>query len=753
MIQIQRLLRSSADLKLFVWLYSGAIILGAAAAQVSYGWVVLVLLAVTGGYLGSRQPTLPEIRFLIVAGLLGIGMSGYSHYRLPQLTAQDMANYAPLKQAKVRVEIVDELKITRTHALSVIALASELLAPSATQVTGQVYVRIAPELWQPIADKIYPGVELELIGSLREPPQARNPGQFDFKNYLAQHGVFSSFYVEQVTIRTQPQNWLVDLRRKIVAAHVQTLGETKGKLLASLVIGSNAVALDPELKDKFSRVGLAHLLTASGMQVSLIIGTCLGFLRKQSAYWQAGITGSILLLYLLLTGGSPSIIRAGFMGYFALAGLIYTNIKNTQLAEEPITGLAEGAIQPLETLSVAAAVLLLWNPLWINDVGFQLSFLATAGLMISATPIADYLPFLPSPIASSIGVSVAAALWTLPLQLQTFGYLSTYALPVNFGIAIVIDLVTILGFISSLLCLVWLQFTVLLNIPLSFCLELLIQLVNFFWSLPGSVFYPGALTGLQVVILYMLLSLFHIPTTLPAQSWTLSGCGAVILFAPSLLPLRPAVQFTIFDVRAPAQAAILETENQVIVFSNLEEKATNYTLMPYLLERGQTQVNEIIPLDKLDPKGLALLAGKKSLSNSSGITLKHPTTTLTTQTVLRLANQTFVRVLSLEPQALIIETQAGRVLYLGKSSAVQQRDLLDHYPLEFNKINWIWTSNKFLTNAWFTLPELQGVLATNFFFSERTYQELATQNKLKLYWTKQHGALIWHGKNQVEPML
>ncbi|MFM7370099.1 MAG: ComEC/Rec2 family competence protein, partial [Sphaerospermopsis kisseleviana] len=191
------------------------------------------------------------------------------------------------------------------------------------------------------------------------------------------------------------------------------------------------------IRDLFVNVGLAHALAASGFQTSLILGIILQLTSKANKGIQFFCGSLGLLTFLCLAGFQASIIRAVIMGFAALIGLVL-----------------ERKVQQLGSLLLAATLLLLFNPVWIGDLGFQLSFLATLGLIVTATPITKRFDWLPSAIASLISVPIAATIWTLPLLLHIFSVVAVYSVPLNIITTPLISVISIGGMISGLVSLI-----------------------------------------------------------------------------------------------------------------------------------------------------------------------------------------------------------------------------------------------------------------------------------------------------------
>ena len=101
------------------------------------------------------------------------------------------------------------------------------------------------------------------------------------------------------------------------------------------------------------------------------------------------------------------------------------------------------------SLLLAAVIILLWNPLWIWDLGFQLSFLATFGLIITVPPLTQKLDWLPPAIATLIAVPIASSIWILPLSIYTFNIVATYSIPTNIITSPLIMIISLGGMASA----------------------------------------------------------------------------------------------------------------------------------------------------------------------------------------------------------------------------------------------------------------------------------------------------------------
>lgn len=210
-----------------------------------------------------------------------------------------------------------------------------------------------------------------------------------------------------------PTSWIADARYGAATALGRVLPEPQAGLAAGILLGlREAVARD--VAAAFTTAGVSHIVAISGWNVAIVAGALTRLLRRAPRRLRIGATAATVALYAVATGGSPSVLRAAAMALVVL------------LAGELGLRAAAG-----DALAWAAAVLLLADPRAVTDPGFQLSVLATGGLIAWAGPLESWLarglPLLPPLFRANLAVSLAAQLATLPVVIATFGRLSLVA--------------------------------------------------------------------------------------------------------------------------------------------------------------------------------------------------------------------------------------------------------------------------------------------------------------------------------------
>ncbi len=288
-------------------------------------------------------------------------------------------------------------------------------------------------------EKIKPGDILKLTGSVKRPHKATNPGQFDYEKYLNNKGVFTLTHVSyknwEITGTPKSGIWylgrkLSEIREKIISTHAQNLKSPKLEVLGGMVFGDYAVPAPHEIEENFIKSGLLHLLAASGLNVGIIFGIWYFLASRAGLPFRPNIITGMLLVavYALMTGLPPSVTRAALMMELLLFGkLLDRKADNTGI------------------LVIVCALMLLFNPLMLKEIGFQLSFVVTLGLLLYAR----YFNFW----TGIFLVPLVAQLFAAPLQVFHFNTFALYSVLANMAVMPFVSVISFAGFTGSILSL------------------------------------------------------------------------------------------------------------------------------------------------------------------------------------------------------------------------------------------------------------------------------------------------------------
>ena len=311
-----------------------------------------------------------------------------------------------------------------------------------------------------VVTRLKSGDELLISARISPPLNNRNFDEFDYARFLMRKGISGTGYVASGKWTKQDGMNNLDLksiasscRRRMISLY-QKLGFSGDELavLSALTIGDKT-ELSDSVRESYSVAGASHILALSGLHIGLLY-TMIFFILKPIA--RRGNIGrairSVLLLILLwafafFTGLSPSVVRSVSMfSILAMADMV---------GRQPLS---------LNTLAAAAWLMLFCNPAWLFDVGFQLSFLAVASILLIQKPIYHLITVkgrIGKYIWGLMSVSVAAQIGTAPLVMFYFSRFSVHFLLTNL---VVIPFITIILYAAVIMLLLtplsWLQIVV-----------------------------------------------------------------------------------------------------------------------------------------------------------------------------------------------------------------------------------------------------------------------------------------------------
>lgn len=259
-----------------------------------------------------------------------------------------------------------------------------------------------------------------------------NPGEFDAASYWQSKGVSGTLFLENADykrIENIGENFVFEFIHQ-TSSYCRELLNTQLKdeslAIASALILGDKSNLDQETRQSFSNSGAMHVLAVSGLHVGIIMQILMGvgFYFSRYTSRKQVVVGVILLLWLyaFITGMSPSVVRAVFM--FSLLGIAQIRGKN---------------YQPLNILFFTAFILLLYNPLYLFDVGFELSYGAMIGIYVFYNSVEKWWQpknKLLSYFWKGSALGIAAQIFTAPLTLYYFHQFPNYFMLSNLGLMV-----------------------------------------------------------------------------------------------------------------------------------------------------------------------------------------------------------------------------------------------------------------------------------------------------------------------------
>ena len=354
-----------------------------------------------------------------VAALVAVGALGSLRAIPPPVPANHVSRLALPRVARVEGRLVDEA--TRW------AGERTRFTVDVDRIDDEPRMGLVSVTTYGLTPPLAPGQRVTVEARLDQPLGFRNPGTFDAAERLRRHDVtvVGSARGERLTTLDDPAPpWSTRVRRGAVAAMRETLPPVSAALLAGLLLGERT-DLPADVDAAFRRAGVYHVLAVSGFNVALIASTVWALLALARTPRRAAALGvlGVVVGFSAVVGPQPSVLRATLMACLVLLALL----------------LERDASVP-NSLALAALIILAARPADLHDPGFQLSFAATAGIVLAPLPRGR--------LAAAVAVSAAAQVAVLPVGLTHFNQLSTIGVLANLGVVPLAGLATVLGLVA-----------------------------------------------------------------------------------------------------------------------------------------------------------------------------------------------------------------------------------------------------------------------------------------------------------------
>ncbi len=367
------------------------------------------------------------------------------------------------------------------------------------QILGKTFVTISDI---PADAPLNIGEKLTLKGKIRRPFNSTNPSQFDYSAYLRNFNTFTTTYANYSDVKIEKDSpslkwrflqYLNNTRNRVLKVHSHYLKSPNLEILGGIVFGDDAVAPPDYIKTSFINSGLLHILAASGMNVAFIFTFWFIILKFLKVPYKPRVfTGMlVVILYTLMTGLGASVIRAALMLLFVLAGKLIDRDTHS-----------------VSLLSLVAVLMLIYNPAYINDVSFQLSFFVTFGLLTTANFLSKKLEKIPDWIKAPILIPIVAQIWIAPIQMFYFNTFSLYSVLSNISTVSLLSIISFGGFVSSAISIIspFAKITCqVFDFFLNYLLNILVWISNYFANLKFSLIQTTHPNIIQMLIYYIML--------------------------------------------------------------------------------------------------------------------------------------------------------------------------------------------------------------------------------------------------------
>lgn len=448
-------------------------------------------------------------------------------------------------------------------------------------------------------DKYNIGEKVSVSGRLRKPFTSTNPSQFDYSSYLRNFNTFTTFYADNENVsfildkksfKWKFLQFLNNARYKILGVHAKYLKSPNLEILGGIVFGDDAVSPPDYVKNSFVNSGLLHILAASGMNVAFIFSFWFVILNFFKVPYKPRVISGMLvvILYTFMTGLGPSVIRAALMLLFVMAGK-----------------LIDRDTYEVSLLSLVAVLMLIYNPAYINDVSFQLSFWVTFGLLTMANVIVQKLEKIPNWIKIPILIPIVAQLWVAPIQMFYFNTFSLYSVFANITTVSLLSVISFCGFVSSILALVPYVgdfICMIFDFILNYLLTALVYISNFFAGLKYSLVQTTHPDIYQIFLYYVMLGLITVCIHYDKYRKAMCAfiCISLVLLCTTIKPVSKDLEVIAFDVgnadsfliKTPANKYFMIDTGKVSYGSGNSQ--AKIIMLKYLKDRGIKNLEGVI---------------------------------------------------------------------------------------------------------------------------------------------------------------
>ncbi len=396
---------------------------------------------------------------------------------------QTVSNLYKEKNVFVRGEII-KVDLIKEKEINFYVAADLFSYRDTTIIDDFIFLcklRIDPEGLNEFYGSVEPGNLIELKGTYTKGRERRNPGEFDYDNYLKSKGITGI-----VTVNKASEYKIVDSSfrffenaifqvRKHIDYKIKTLHNKETAALLRGLLLADRKEIDQDTKTQFINSGVFHVLAVSGLHVGFIAFIFFFLFGRMNIYIRSLLTIIGLLCFMFITGVPPSVFRATVMAIVII--LAFLTNRSTNI---------------FNSLAIAALIILTLDPAEIHSPGFQLSFAAVFAIGVFYPQFSSLVDMINIDnrfiryLLLFLAVSLAAQIGTLPFVLIYFGKISIVGLLVNLVVIPAIGIIIALA-ITTILLSVLLPYLAIYYAALNdFITELLLKIIAFSGNLSFS---------------------------------------------------------------------------------------------------------------------------------------------------------------------------------------------------------------------------------------------------------------------------
>lgn len=343
--------------------------------------------------------------------------------------------------------------------------------------------------------KLKYGMWISLEGTYQEPQEATNYKGFNYKEYLKTKKIYGSIKANEIIIiKENNVNIILKLfnnaRNKIIKTAENILPQETSGLVTEILIGEKK-NIEKEITESFSKASLSHILAISGTHISyIIVGISFLLTKSKISKKSAYITTIILLIiFMFITRFAPSVVRACIMGIIMLLSKVVYRKNDI-----------------INSIAISLIIILIYNPFSIRDIGLQLSYLGTLGIVFLNKPISTFLSkYINKKIAAMLAVTLSAEIMIFPIAVLNFNTISTMFLISNIVAVPLSGAIILYGYVNIFVGMISFKIGKSIAIILNELVKILIYVAKYTAKIPFSSITVTTPSIITVICYYIMI--------------------------------------------------------------------------------------------------------------------------------------------------------------------------------------------------------------------------------------------------------
>ena len=435
------------------------------------------------------------------------------------------------------------------------------------------------------------GDVLNIKAKITEPGDRKNQGQLDYKKYLKWRSISHIVYTDDTKVLKKSReikNYLLFLSYKIKTKLIRIINASlpsyEAKILEAIMLG-NQKAIPDDVYDIFKITGTAHILAVSGMNVGLIAFFLFLFLKliniKQK--YAAIIIFIFIWIFAIITGFDASIVRAAIMASFMLVGIII-----------------DFDVDIFNSLFASALFILLFKTSHLFDIGFQLSYLATFGIIYFNDYAKSIAVKMPDYLKEIIATTITAQIFIIPVMINNFHQLSLISIIANFFIVPVSSIIVLLGFVLWGVGMISQQLALIFGASIWFFIKLMMFITEILADIPYASVSIKTLPFIFIFFYYLFFIILpYDDIDIILKKISLKNLIAVFLIIYFVILNLPDRSFKIYALSIPKiNCVFVKTENNkkilILGCDSGENSGIKNILIPFLKYNGINNIDFFI---------------------------------------------------------------------------------------------------------------------------------------------------------------